>query len=118
MTFWKLVNGRDALQVLAGCPVLPSLILVDLAMPVRGGDELVPILDTKYPGMKIIVSSGYPEEDVRKGFPSRSVVGFLQKPYTITVLAGRVGASVSGSTGIKGIIRVTRTSQSVLSHSD
>jgi CheY-like chemotaxis protein len=101
-------DGRDALQVLADSPVLPSLILLDLAMPVMGGDELVPILDTKYPGMKIIVSSGYPEEDVRKGFPSRSVVAFLQKPYTITVLAERVGAALGG--GNKGIIRVPRTS--------
>ena len=82
-------NGRDALQVLAKCRSLPSLILLDLAMPIMGGDELVPILDEKYPGLKIIVSSGYPEEDARKGFPSKSVVGFLQKPYTIVKLADK-----------------------------
>ena len=90
-------DGRDALQVLADSPVLPALILVDLTMPIMGADELVPILDTKYPDLKIIVSSGYPEEEARKAFTSRSVVGFLQKPYTITVLAEMVDVALRGN---------------------
>ncbi len=61
-------DGRDALQVLADAASLPALVLLDLAMPVMGGDELVPILEQRYPGLKIVVSSGYPEEDARKGF--------------------------------------------------
>ena len=35
-------DGKDALRVLADSPTLPSLVLLDLAMPVMGGDELVP----------------------------------------------------------------------------
>lgn len=66
-------------------------------MPIMGADELVPILDTKYPDLKIIVSSGYPEEEARKAFTSRSVVGFLQKPYTITVLAEMVDVALRGN---------------------
>ena len=33
-------NGRDALEVLAGAAPLPSLVLLDLTMPVMGGEEL------------------------------------------------------------------------------
>jgi CheY-like chemotaxis protein len=84
-------DGKDALQVLANCPSLPSLVLLDLAMPVMGGDELVPILEEKYPGLKIIVSSGYAEEDARKSFPPASVAGFLKKPYTGVALAEKIG---------------------------
>jgi CheY-like chemotaxis protein len=60
-------------------------------MPVMGGDELVPILNRNYPDLKIVVSSGYPEEEARKEFPSGAVTGFLQKPYTVATLAEKVG---------------------------
>lgn len=83
-------DGRDALEVLARAP-MPALALVDLAMPVMGGDELVPILNRNYPDLKIVVSSGYPEEEARKDFPSGAVTGFLQKPYTVATLAEKVG---------------------------
>jgi signal transduction histidine kinase/CheY-like chemotaxis protein len=83
-------NGQEALEVLAAAVPPPSLALVDLAMPVMGGDELVPILNQGYPDLKIIVTSGYPEEDARRGFPAESVAGFLQKPYTVMSLSDKV----------------------------
>ena len=83
-------DGKDALRVLGDAPSLPSIVLLDLAMPVMGGDELVPVLASQYPGLKIIVCSGFPEEQARQGFPSESVAGFLQKPYTVTALAEKI----------------------------
>jgi PAS domain S-box-containing protein len=83
-------DGKDALRVLAGSSAQPSLVLLDLAMPVMGGDELVPILEATYPGLKILISSGYPEEQARKLAPNPSVVSFLQKPYTGVALAEKV----------------------------
>ena len=88
-------HGKHALEVLANSSVLPSLALLDLAMPVMGGDELVPILREKYPAVKIIVSSGYPEDHACQGFPSGAVIGFLQKPYTLTALAAKVGEALA-----------------------
>jgi PAS domain S-box-containing protein len=90
-------DGKDALQVLAEAPSLPSLILLDLAMPVMGGDELVPILEEKYPGLKVVLTSGYPEQHARKGFHSGAVAGFLQKPYTVVMLAEKIGAVLGGN---------------------
>ena len=50
-------------------------------------------------------TSGYPEEDARKGFPSGSVAGFLQKPYTVMALAEKLeealGRSPSGNRTIQ-----------------
>ena len=48
------------------------------------------ILEERYPRLKILVSSGYPEDEARKGFPSGSIAGFLKKPYTIVELAEKV----------------------------
>jgi CheY-like chemotaxis protein len=89
-------DGRGALRVLADSGSLPSLVLLDLTMPVMGGDELVPILEEKYPGLKIIISSGYTEEHARKGFTSGSVAGFLQKPYTVVTLVEKIGEALDG----------------------
>ena len=36
------------------------------------------------------MTSGYPEEDVRRGFPPGAVAGFLQKPYTMAALTEKV----------------------------
>ncbi len=89
-------DGRGALQLLAEAPSLPSVVLLDLAMPVMGGEELVPVLQQKYPDLKIIISSGYPEEDARQGFSPGSVAGFLQKPYTGVTLVEKIRESLSG----------------------
>jgi hypothetical protein len=55
-----------------------------------GGAELVPILNHDYPGLRVIVTSGYSEEDVRKDLPPGVVAGFLQKPYTLSTLIEKV----------------------------
>jgi CheY-like chemotaxis protein len=83
-------DGEDALKVLAPLTSAPSVALVDLAMPVMSGDELVPILRAKYPGMKIILSSGYPEEEARRLSQASAISGFLEKPYRVEKLAGEV----------------------------
>jgi len=89
-------DGRDALRVLAGSPSLPALILLDLAMPGMGGDELVPILETEYPGTKIVVTSGYAEDETRQGFRTGSVAGFLQKPFSLETLSRKIAETLGG----------------------
>jgi CheY-like chemotaxis protein len=89
-------HGQEALQVLAGSPAPPSVALLDLAMPVMGGDELAPILASNYPDLKIVMSSGYPEDEARRLSLDGSIAGFLQKPYTATALAEKI-AEVLGA---------------------
>jgi PAS domain S-box-containing protein len=90
-------NGKDALDVLAGATPLPSIVLLDLTMPVMGGEELVTILNRDYPGLRIIVTSGYPEEEARRGFRPDAVAAFLQKPYTVTALVDNVVKTLESS---------------------
>ena len=92
----EATDGRHALQVLADAPSLPSVVLLDIAMPVMGGDELIPILGEKYPGLKVIVSSGFPEEEARSGIHGASVAGFLQKPYTAVTLTDKINELLGG----------------------
>ena len=41
----EAIDGRNVLEALAGAAFLPSLILLDLTMPVKDARELVPILN-------------------------------------------------------------------------
>jgi PAS domain S-box-containing protein len=93
-------DGKEALELLANCSSLPALVLLDLTMPVMGAEELVPILQARFPGLKIILSSGYLEEDTRNRFPLASIAGFLQKPYTGEALAEKVGQALKPRTEI------------------
>ena len=83
-------NGKSALELLSAAATLPTLVLLDLTMPVMGGAELAPILNHDYPGLHVIVTSGYAEEDARREFPSGVIADFLQKPYTLATLMEKV----------------------------
>jgi signal transduction histidine kinase/CheY-like chemotaxis protein len=90
-------NGKEALAVLGGAASVPSLVLIDLE-----AGELVPILNRDYPDLRIMVASGYPEEEVGSGFPPGAVAGFLQKPYTVAMLTGKVEEALdSGGPDVK-----------------
>jgi len=84
-------DGKDAIELLARrVGPVPSLVLLDLKMPRIGGEELVDILNRDYPGLDIIATSGYSEENVRPVFPPGAVAGFLQKPSTAAALTEKV----------------------------
>jgi CheY-like chemotaxis protein len=70
------------------------LVLLDLGMPVMGGDVLAPVLREKYPSLRIVVSSGYAEEGARESIPMESVSGFLHKPYTAMTIANKIAEAL------------------------
>jgi CheY-like chemotaxis protein len=90
----EAANGREALETLAQSKVLPSLVLLDLMMPVMGGDELLPILEAQYPDLKVILSSGYSAEDAVNKVRSRSIASFLQKPYAARALVEAISQAL------------------------
>ena len=67
-----------------------SLVLLDLAMPVMGGEEAFQKMKLARPDVKVILSSGYDETDVVTRFAGKGIDGFIQKPYTASALAQKV----------------------------
>jgi two-component system, cell cycle sensor histidine kinase and response regulator CckA len=92
-------RGREVLNVLAGAASTPSLVLLDLTVRAAEKAELVPVLNQKYPELRIILTSDYPEEDALRGFPPRTVAGFLQKPYSVATLTEKVKETLRGGGG-------------------
>lgn len=77
-------NGREALEVAAANPDI-DLVLSDLVMPLMSGGELADRLRETHPDMKIVLTSGYSEADLR-GEVRQKGAAFLAKPFTLDSL--------------------------------
>ena len=59
-----------------------SVVLLDMTMPRMGGEDAFTELCRIDPNVKVILSSGYNEQDATNRFAGKGLAGFLQKPYT------------------------------------
>jgi PAS domain S-box-containing protein len=60
--------------------------IVDLTMPHVDGAETFRELRRMRPGVRVILSSGYNEQDVTQRFVGKGLAGFIQKPYQLSTL--------------------------------
>jgi two-component system cell cycle sensor histidine kinase/response regulator CckA len=61
-------------------------VILDLTMPEMAGDEVFRELRRLRKGVRVILSSGFNEQDVTQRFAGKGVAGFIQKPYTVKIL--------------------------------
>jgi two-component system CheB/CheR fusion protein len=85
-------NGRTGVELLREHGGLISVIILDLQMPVMGGEEALPLLREINPDIPVILSSGFDESDVSRRFSTVKPAGFLQKPFTAQRLESAVAA--------------------------
>jgi CheY-like chemotaxis protein len=83
-------NGREGVELFGQHAPEISLVLLDMMMPVMGGEEALEFIREIRPDIPVIASSGYSELTAKERFAGRSVSGFLQKPYSAQTLANRV----------------------------
>jgi len=83
-------NGREAVDIFGRHKGEIRLVLMDLTMPVMGGEEAVRRLKVLDPAVKVILSSGFNEVEAVQRFTGKGLAGFLQKPYTAAALAEKV----------------------------
>ncbi len=67
-------------------------VLLDLTMPRMDGREVLEALRRIDPAVRVIICSGYNEDDVVSRFGDWKLDGFLQKPYSVDVLAACLSA--------------------------
>jgi two-component system cell cycle sensor histidine kinase/response regulator CckA len=73
-----------------------SLVVLDLSLPGMSGEETFKQLQAINPNVKVVVSSGFPHEDVTKKFGGTGVAGYLQKPYNWVTLTETMGKFLGG----------------------
>ncbi len=75
-------GGRRALDLLEERQDL-GLLVLDMAMPDLNGAEVLRAIRGRYPGLRVILSSGYTEDHLRASLQPGDVAAFLPKPYRI-----------------------------------
>jgi len=84
------LSGKDAVAWLQDQPSESvDLVITDIVMARMGGLELARRVAHQRPGMPILLMSGYSTEEMPTADPS---IGFLQKPFTPSVLLQAVSA--------------------------
>ena len=79
-------SGREALLLIASGREV-DLVLADFAMPEMTGVELAKAIHATYPGLPVIVATGYGNREELKDFGEARI---LQKPYTEGELMGKI----------------------------
>jgi len=84
------VSGTEAIGMVRAQPDRFRLVLLDLTMPGMSGEETFRELRRLAPGLKVILMSGYNEQEVTRLFVGRGLAAFLQKPFRAEDLDGAV----------------------------
>ncbi|MEO8370450.1 MAG: PAS domain S-box protein [Candidatus Solibacter sp.] len=90
-------DGRQAVERFSARPTHFDAVLLDLTMPVMDGQEALQRIHAIRPKMPVILSSGFSEDEALRRFEGRGLAGFLQKPYTASALARKMGQATGGS---------------------
>ncbi len=75
-----------------------SAVLLDLTMPGLDGAEVLRVIRAVHPAARVLVMSGYSEQDVMTRLHGLGEVAVLRKPFTQDMLLARI-AAVIGATG-------------------
>jgi nitrogen-specific signal transduction histidine kinase/CheY-like chemotaxis protein len=89
-TVLPAADGYEALRILEHHSEPVHLLLTDVIMPLMSGRELAKRVQSVKPATKVVYMSGYTDDTLAfHGFPQPNT-GFIQKPFTVTVLAEKV----------------------------
>jgi PAS domain S-box-containing protein len=83
-------DGRQAVEIFQRGSAEVDLVILDLTMPHLDGEACFRELRMINPAVKVILSSGYNEQDVVNLFAGKGLAGFIQKPYTNDELIAKV----------------------------
>jgi len=88
-TVFTANNGNEAIDVFKSIPGI-AFVIMDLTMPEMDGQECFRELMQLNSDLKVIISSGFSEQEVSQKFASSGMAGIIQKPYTLSMLKNTI----------------------------
>jgi two-component system cell cycle sensor histidine kinase/response regulator CckA len=92
-------DGKQAVDQFRAGRGRIKLIILDLTMPHLDGEACYRELRQIDPDVRVILSSGYNEQDVVTRFAGKGLAGFIQKPYTSEELLGKIREALASGGG-------------------
>lgn len=89
-------DGQSAVAYLREHRHEVDLVLLDLVMPGMSGRETFAAMQAIDPGVRVLIASGYSLDGEAQAMLESGARGFLQKPFGMSVLAGKVSSLLSG----------------------
>ncbi len=90
-------NGEVAVNTVREYKNELSLVILDLAMPVMGGEEAFAKIRALAPDLPILLTSGYDATEAVGKLGSDAPAGFIQKPATVTELLEAVKRALNNT---------------------
>ncbi len=85
-------DGVEALEVFGEHRERIALVVLDMTMPRMDGEEAFRELRRLDPRVRVILTSGYDEQETTNRFVGERLAGFLQKPFTLQDLERKLRA--------------------------
>ena len=76
-------DGQEAVEVFRAHMDEIRCVVLDLTMPRMDGEETFREIRRLHPGARVILTSGYNEQQVTQRFAGGGLAGFIQKPYKL-----------------------------------
>jgi two-component system, cell cycle sensor histidine kinase and response regulator CckA len=83
---YTAADGVEALELHAAHRDELVLVLLDLTMPRKSGEETLHDLRTAHPELPVIIASGYSKDEIAARLAAKGVAAFVQKPYSMSSL--------------------------------
>lgn len=84
------VNGQDGIAVFSQHKEQIHLVVLDMSMPGMNGIETLHKLRQVNPEVRVILSSGYSQQQIAPELMVNGRIGFLAKPYDVNTLVNKI----------------------------
>ena len=89
-------TGMDAVDIYAANPGAVDLVLMDMIMPKLGGSQAFEKIREIDPQAKILLSSGFVNEEDIQHLLAQGACGFLSKPHRLPVVVKAIRDALDG----------------------
>jgi C4-dicarboxylate-specific signal transduction histidine kinase/CheY-like chemotaxis protein len=105
-------SGRRGLELLEEQPNAIDLVVLDLTMPEQSGEQTLEQLRVVRSNLPVVITSGFQAEDASLLLQMPNVVGFLDKPHTMTSLEMLLASVAPHTPHVKAPAAVTASTGS------
>ena len=82
-------DGQEALEVFEKNKNTVDLVILDMRMPYNGGRAFDQLKQIKS-DVKVLIASGYTEDQRIREMFKQGCIGFIQKPFSVNLLSEKV----------------------------